>query len=88
MFPYVENHNFYIEHWTMSVVWRKITRTRGGFAKDGLMAADDDMMFLRRDEVDEVLWDYYSNWAVNAPTASSAPLGPDDRPRRKRSTRR
>src|SRR5699024_9838111 len=23
-YPYVENHNFYIEHWTMSVFWRKV----------------------------------------------------------------
>ncbi len=23
-YPYVENHNFYIEHWTMGVFWRKI----------------------------------------------------------------
>ena len=24
VFPYVENHNFYIEHWTMGVFWRKM----------------------------------------------------------------
>src|SRR5690606_36003418 len=23
-YPYVENHNFYIEHWTMGVFWRKV----------------------------------------------------------------
>ena len=40
------------------------------------MAADDDILFLRRDEVNEVLWDYYSNWAVNAPTAAAHHWGP------------
>jgi pyruvate,water dikinase len=76
VFPYVENHNFYIEHWTMSVVWRKIKELGAVFAKEGLMSADDDIMFLRRDEIDEVLWDYYSNWAVNAPSASAHHWGP------------
>ncbi|MGI9606508.1 MAG: PEP-utilizing enzyme [Acidimicrobiales bacterium] len=76
VFPYVENHNFYIEHWTMSVVWRKVKELGEVFAKEGLLAADDDIIFLRRDEVDELLWDYYSNWAVNSPTASAHHWGP------------
>ncbi|MEZ5192718.1 MAG: hypothetical protein R2734_09485 [Nocardioides sp.] len=24
VFPYVENHNFYVEHWAHSVIWRKM----------------------------------------------------------------
>ncbi len=76
VFPYVENHNFYIEHWTMSVVWRKIKQLGAVFAKEGMMSADDDVMYLKRDEIDEVLWDYYSNWAVNAPTAAASHWGP------------
>ena len=24
VFPYVENHNFYIEHWSLGVFWRKM----------------------------------------------------------------
>lgn len=76
VFPYVENHNFYIEHWTMSVVWRKVKELGAVLAKEGLMSAEDDIMFLKRDEVDEVLWDYYSSWAVNSPTASAHHWGP------------
>ena len=76
VFPYVENHNFYIEHWTMSVVWRKLKELGATLAKDGLLANDDDLLFIRRDEVNEVLWDYYANWAVNAPTASAAHWAP------------
>ena len=72
VFPYVENHNFYIEHWTMSVVWRKLKELGATLAKDGLLSNADDLLFIRRDEVHEVLWDYYANWAVNAPTASAA----------------
>ena len=76
VFPYVENHNFYIEHWTMSVVWRKLKELGATLAKDGLLANESDLLFIRRDEVNEVLWDYYANWAVNAPTASAAHWAP------------
>ncbi len=76
VFPYVENHNFYIEHWTMSVIWRKVKELGATLAKEGLMSDEGDIMFLRRDEVNEVLWDYYSNWAVNAPTAAAHHWGP------------
>lgn len=76
VFPYVENHNFYIEHWTMSTAWRKVKELGATLAKDGLLGADDDILFLRREEVDEVLWDYYVNWAVNSPTVSKAHWGP------------
>ncbi len=76
VFPYVENHNFYIEHWTMSVVWQKVRELGTTLAKDGLLAEDDDLLFVRPDEVDQILWDYYANWAVNAPTVSAAKWGP------------
>lgn len=76
VFPYVENHNFYIEHWTMSVVWSKVKELGATLAKDSLLSAEDDILFLRRDEVNELLWDYYSSWAVNAPSASAAHWAP------------
>ncbi len=76
VFPYVENHNFYIEHWTMSIIWRKVKELGATCAKEGLLGDPGDIIYLRRDEVDELLWDYYSNWAVNAPTAAAGHWGP------------
>ena len=76
VFPYVENHNFYIEHWTMSVVWRKVRELGATLAKDGLLSADDDLIYVRPDEVDQILWDYYANWAVNSPTMSATHWAP------------
>jgi pyruvate,water dikinase len=32
------------------------------------LAAEDDVYFLRRNEVTDVLWDLYSSWAVSAPS--------------------
>ncbi len=76
VFPYVENHNFYIEHWTMSVVWRKVKELGATLAKDGMLSAEDDLLFVRPDEVDQILWDYYANWAVNSPTMSQQHWAP------------
>ena len=71
VFPYVENHNFYIEHWTMSVVWRKLKELGAMLVKEGICGEVDDVFYLRRDEIDEVLFDVYSAWAVNAPNRGS-----------------
>ena len=36
VFPYVENHNFYVEHWAHSVIWRKMRDLGGVLAGGGL----------------------------------------------------
>jgi pyruvate, water dikinase len=65
VFPYVENHNFYIEHWTMATIWKKLRELGDCLVKEGITTAQDDVFYFRRDELDEVLWDVYSAWAVN-----------------------
>lgn len=76
VFPYVENHNFYVEHWSHSVLWRKMRELGGVFVKEGFFADPDDVFFLKRDEVNEALWDMYSAWAVG-----TGPRGPSYWPR-------
>ncbi len=71
VFPYVENHNFYIEHWTMSMVWRKLRELGVTLHKENAVVDPEDVFYFRRDEIDEVLWDVYMAWAVNAPNAAS-----------------
>ncbi|GEP26469.1 hypothetical protein E3O11_12930 [Cryobacterium levicorallinum] len=72
VYPYVENHNFYIEHWTMGVFWRKARELSAMLQQQGFWADADGMFFLRRDEVREALFDYVTGWAVGAPA-----IGPD-----------
>ena len=38
VFPYVENHNFYVEHWSHSVIWRKMRQLGELFVKEGFWA--------------------------------------------------
>ena len=71
VFPYVENHNFYVEHWSHSIVWRKMRELGAVFAKEGFFADADDVFYLKRDEVNEAIWDMYSAWAVG--TSSRGP---------------
>ncbi len=66
VFPYVENHNFYVEHWSHSVIWRKMRELGSVFVKEGFFADENDIFYLKRDEVNEALWDMYSAWAVGA----------------------
>ena len=69
VFPYVENHNFYVEHWSHSVIWRKMRQLGETFVKEGFWAEADDIFYLKRTEVEEALWDYYVSWASPEPAA-------------------
>ncbi len=64
VFPYVENHNFWVEHYSHAVIWRKMRELGETFVKEGFFADRDDVFFLKRDEINEALWDMYSAWAV------------------------
>jgi pyruvate, water dikinase len=68
VFPYVENHNFYIEHWAMSVIWRKMRELGATFVKEGFLATEDDIFLIKRDEIDEALYDMFAAWAVGIET--------------------
>jgi pyruvate,water dikinase len=66
-YPYVENHNFYIEHWTMGVFWRKVRELGAVFAEAGFWADPADMLYLNRGEVRDAIFDLSTGWAVGAP---------------------
>ncbi|MEI2811043.1 MAG: PEP-utilizing enzyme [Nocardioides sp.] len=69
VFPYVENHNFYVEHWAHSVIWRKMRELGAVFVDAGFISEVDDIFFLKKYEVAEAIFDNYSSWAVGAPSA-------------------
>ncbi|HEY3260210.1 MAG TPA: PEP-utilizing enzyme, partial [Pseudonocardiaceae bacterium] len=64
VFPYVENHNFYVEHWGHSIIWRKMRDLGAVFVDAGFWADSDDIFLLARKEVPEALFDLYHGWAV------------------------
>lgn len=72
VFPYVENHNFYIEHWAMCVFWRKMRELSAVFVEAGFFSDINDMFYFRREEIHQLLFDYGRGWAMGVPA-----IGPD-----------
>jgi pyruvate,water dikinase len=68
VFPYVENHNFYVEHWGMSLVWRKMRELGQILADNDFFEKADDIFLLRRNEVPDAIFDYFHGWAVGVPS--------------------
>ena len=71
VFPYVEDHNFYIEHWSLSIFWRKIRQLGQVLADAGFWREADDIFYVRRDELQQVIFDYGNGWGVGV-----EPMGP------------
>ena len=63
VFPYIENHNFYIEHWLHSVFWRKMRELGQVMADAGFWGEADDIFYLKRDEIPGAIFDLSTGWA-------------------------
>lgn len=72
VFPYVEDHNFYIEHWALGTFWRKMRELSVLLHGAGFWNEPDGMFYLHRNEVRDVLWDYAAGWAIGVPVVGSA----------------
>ena len=44
MFPHIEDHNFYIDHWSHTVLWNKV-REFGALLSDHAFLADTEDVF-------------------------------------------
>lgn len=71
VFPYVESHNFYVEHWYHTLFWNKVREFGELLVLGGFFAEADDIFYLQRSEVSDALVDLRLAWA-----AGSAPRGP------------
>jgi pyruvate,water dikinase len=83
VFPYVENHNFYIEHWSMSVFWRKMRELGRVLQEAGFWKQPDDIFYLDRQEVRDALFDYGNAWAVGTDAIGPIHWPPEIERRRK-----
>jgi pyruvate, water dikinase len=64
VYPYVENHNFYVEHWHHSIFWAKVRELGRVFVAHGFFADEEDIFFLRRTEIHDALYDLCIGWAT------------------------
>ncbi len=64
VFPYVENHMFYVEHWFHTVFWRKVRDVAAIMKEHGFIADIEDIWLLKRGEIKDALWDLVTAWAT------------------------
>jgi pyruvate, water dikinase len=64
VYPYVENHNFYVEHWHHGLFWNKVRELGDVFVAHGFFADREDIFLLHRDEVRAALYDLNIGWAT------------------------
>src|SRR5699024_6127252 len=83
VFPYVENHNFYVEHWAHSMIWRRMRDLGGALVHAGFINDAEDVFMFKRNELSDVLGDMYHVWAVGVP-ARGASYWPKEIARRQR----
>ena len=64
VFPYVENHMFYVEHWFHSVFWNKVREVAAIMKEHGIIRDVEDVWYLKRNEIKDALWDMVTAWAT------------------------
>jgi pyruvate, water dikinase len=70
VFPFVEDHKFYCEHWFTTRFFQKIKAFGALLAGQGVLAETDDVFHLHHTEIDQALADVSLAWAAGSP-----PLG-------------
>jgi pyruvate,water dikinase len=70
VFPFVEDHKFYCEHWFTTRFFQKVKAFGELLARSGVIDTADDVFHLHHTEVDEALADVSLAWAAGSP-----PLG-------------
>ena len=65
--PYIEDHNFYVEHWFHTTFWGKVRVFGDRLVAGGFLGDREDVFMLNRWEVGQALYEMVAAWAVGAP---------------------
>ena len=77
VFPYVENHLFYVEHWFHSVFWNKIREVSQIMVDHGVLNDVEDVWYLKRGEIRDTLWDVVTAWATGTKPRGQKTIPPE-----------
>lgn len=72
VFPYIEEHNIYVEHWSHAAFWDKVRELASVFVAAGFFEDESDLYHLNRFEVDQALADLVQSWAIGVPARGVA----------------
>lgn len=64
VFPYLEDHNFYIDIFSSTIMYRKVRELSKILVKNGILKEVDDIFYMNPFEIGEVVYDLCANWAV------------------------
>ena len=67
VYPFVENHNFYVEHWHHSIFWNRVREFGQVLANGGFLEDAEDIFYLHRFEVHDALYDLCTGWGTGTP---------------------
>jgi pyruvate,water dikinase len=73
VFPFIENHNFYIEHHYFTRFWNKVREFGALLVRHSFLAEQDDVFYLRHDELREALEELRMAWSTGG---AGTPRGP------------
>jgi pyruvate,water dikinase len=76
VFPFVEDHKFYCEHWFTTRFFQKIKAFGALLARFGVIAEADDVFHLHHTEIDTALSDVALAWAAGSPPLGGAHFPP------------
>ena len=72
VFPYVEDHKFYCEHWFTTRFFQKIREFGELLARKEVLADPEDVFYLHHNEIDQALADVMLAWASGGPPLGAA----------------
>jgi pyruvate,water dikinase len=73
VFPYIENHHFYIDHRYFTIFWNKVREFGALLARHGFLADGEDVFLLRHDEVRSALEELRLHWSSGGAGVACGP---------------
>ncbi len=73
VFPYIEDHNFYIDHRYLTIFWNKVREFGALLARHGFLAEQEDVFYLRHDEVRSALEELRLDWSSGGAGVARGP---------------
>jgi len=67
VFPYVEGHKFYCEHWYTNLFFNKIREFGRLLAEHGFFAKEEDVFHLTHFELESAIIDLMQSWSAGSP---------------------
>ncbi len=67
VFPYLEEHTFFIEHWSQTLLWNQMRKVGQACVHLDLIDDAEDIFYLNRFEIDQALFDAVHAWAIGIP---------------------